>query len=440
MQINQQEQKKIYDQYWLPMEQLLGDNLTEFIRHYLTKNGILVKKNEVYFKLKDMMSSDDTISCLKDIYTHSQYYAQFLNPELETNKNIRKHLDRIKRLDVATVYPFLLNCFSDWQSKKISELELLEICKILENYVLRRFVCDIQTRGLNQIFALLYTKISKEINLESANFVQTLKKVLSLQKYPQDNLFKEKLVTVTLYGSNRTEKGRLVLESLEENFAHKEKVSIEELSIEHIMPQTLNDKWKNHLGEDYEITHELLLHTLGNITLTGYNSQLSNSSFSVKKESLSKSHLELNQYFKKVKCWQKDNIEKRAEILANMALEIWSYFGDYSSKSYGKTKVKGATPQSLKMFDQIYAVKSWRDVLETTLNLIADYDSDKFQEIITQFPRFLGWDNRGFRETRQLKNGAYVNVNLSGKDIYTFCQKAIEIGDLSSEDRVIETR
>lgn len=439
MQINQEQQDKIYQKYWLPMEQLLGDNLTEFMRHYLTKNGVIVKKNEVYFELKDIISRGDTLGYLKEIYEFAQSYATFLNPQRETNRNIRKYLDRIKRLDVATVYPFLLNCFHDWQSNKLTESELLEVFKILENYILRRFVCNVQTRGLNRIFAMLYTDIIKQINLESVNFVDTLKRVLQRQKYPQDYQFKEDLMTVELYGTNRTDKGKLILESLEEYFAHKEQVSFDNLSIEHIMPQTLNDKWKNHLGDDSEITHELLLHTLGNMTLTGYNSELKNSVFSVKKQELNKSHLELNKYFQNVDIWTRETLEKRGEILANMVLKIWPYFGDDSLKVPSKTKVKGAIPKSVKIFNQEYSVKSWRDILVKTLDEISDYDTGKFNQILQQFPRFLTENNQDFRETRQLKNGIYVNVNLSGKDIRAFCQKAIEIAELSSEDWEVET-
>ncbi len=439
MQINQDDQDKIYQKYWLPMEQLLGDNLTEFMRHYLTKNGILVKKNEVYFKLKERVNKGDTLEYLKDIYEHSQYYANLLNPGRETNKNIRKYLTRIKCLDVATVYSFLLNCYYDWQHNKLTETTFLDVLKTIENYLLRRFACNIQTQGLNRIFASLYAQITKEIDLESATFLERLKKALQNQNYPKDSQFKNQLTIVQLYGTNRTDKGRLILESLEKFFGHKEQVSFDNLSIEHIMPQTINDEWKNHLGDDYEITHELLLHTLGNLTLTGYNSELKNSVFSVKKQELNKSHLELNKYFQNVDIWTRETMEKRGKILAEMALEIWPYFGDESLKVSTKTKVRSAIPKSLKMFKQEYPVKTWRDILVKTLDEIADYDSDKFNQILQQFPRFLTTNNQDFRQTRQLKNGIYVNVNLSSKDIYAFCQKAIEIAELSREDWEVET-
>jgi len=442
MQIKPNEQDKIYQQYWLPMQNLLGDNLTEFIRHYLTKSGVIVNKNEVYFNLKERINKgqeSDAIFYLKDIFKFSQYYARFLNPDLETNLKIRKYLQKINRLDQATVYPFLLNCFDDWQGKKITELELIEILKVIENYILRRFVCNIQTQGLNRLFASLYPRIIKETTFGTASFLEKLKLILQTQNYPKDQEFKEKIMTIQLYGKNRTEKGKLILESLEEFYQHKEQVSFDHLTIEHIMPQSLTDWWINHLGEDYEITHELLLHSLGNLTLTAYNPEMSNSEFPIKKDKLKNSHLELNKYFSNLDSWKREDMEKRAEFLADIALQNWSYFGDESLKFTHQDGVTGTKPKLLSFFDQEYSVRSWRDVLEITLNNLADLEPEKFNEIVEKFPRFLSQDHKNLKATRQLKNGLFVEVGLSAKDIYSFCQKVIEITELSSEDWQIET-
>lgn len=435
MGIQGEEQDKMYQQYWLPMENLLQDNLTDFLRYYLTKKGKDVKKNQVYFELKEQTIKNNFSDYLKDIYKFANYYSKFLDPNQEKNIKVRKYLTRIKSLDIKTVYPFLLNCYDDWQTNNLSETEFIDVCKIIENFIIRRFVCNVQTRGLNRIFALLYTQVSKNTDLENINFLDELKRHLQAQDYPQDEEFREKIKQVKLYGSNRTEKARLILESIEESFGHKEKVSFENLTIEHIMPQRLNEWWKNHLGEDYEITHELLLHSLGNLTLTAYNSELSNDSFINKQKELKNSHLEINKYFQNISQWRREEIDNRAEKLADMALTIWSYFGDKNYKSQNRRKgVTGTTPRNLKIFDEEYSVKTWRDVLETTLNIISELEADKFEEIILTFPRFLSKNRGDLRVTRQLKNGIFIEVQLSAQDIYSFCQKILETCDLSNED------
>lgn len=440
MQINPQKQDSIYENYWFPMQEILKDNLTEFIRHYVTKSGLVVKENEIYFAIKARISEGDIITHIQDVALFAEYYARFLNPELEENNQVKKYLIRINRLDINSVYPFLLNCYHDWRKQKINEAEFIDICKIIENYILRRFVCNVQTRGLNRIFALLYSQVTKKINLKQISFLDQLKLTLQTQNYPQDFEFKEKIKEVKLYGSsNRKQKAKLILESIEEHFDHKEIVSFESLTIEHIMPQKLNDWWKSHLGEDYEITYELLLHSLGNLTLTGYNPELSNDTFINKQKELDNSHLEINKYFSNIADWRREDIETRAEELADTCLQIWSYFGDLSFKSKQNKGFKGTRPKLLKFLGEEYIVKSWRDVLENTLNvIIADLELEKFDRIVEQFPRFLAKEPQNLRHTRQLKNGIFVEVNLSAKDIYSFCQKIIETCDLSSEDWRVE--
>jgi len=334
-----------------------------------------------------------------------------------------------------------LNCFHDWQEQKITESELIDVLKVIENFILRRFICNVQTRGLNKIFASLYFKIIQSTNLENSSFLERLKLILQTQNYPKDIELKNSLINLQLYGrKTRNEKAKLILESLEESYQHKEQVSFNNLTIEHIMPQTLTNWWKKHLGDDYEITHELFLHSLGNLTLTAYNPELSNSEFTIKQIKFKNSHLELNKYFNNIQFWQKEDIEKRGEVLADRALEIWQYFGDESVKLSVNNNIQGSIPKLLRIVDQEYSVKTWRDVLETTLNIISELNPEKFKEILTQFPRFLADDNKNFRASRQLKNGIFIEVNLSAPYIYSFCQKAIEIADLSSEDWQVKTR
>lgn len=434
MGIQGNDQDKIYELYWLPMQNLLQDNLTDFLRYYLTKKGKDIKTNQVYFALKEQAIRYDIRDYLKDIYKFATYYAIFLNPDLEKNIKVKKYLHRIKSLDIKTVYPFLLNCYNDWRENKLTEWDFIDICKIIENFIIRRFVCNVQTRGLNRIFALLYTQVTKNIDLENIKFLDELKRHLQTQDYPQDEEFRDKIQQVKLYGSNRTEKARLILESIEESFGHKETVSFDNLTIEHIMPQRLNEWWKNHLDEDYEITHELLLHSIGNLTLTAYNSELSNDTFINKQKELKNSHLEINKYFQNVTNWRKEDIENRSEKLADIALKIWYYFGDKNYKNNQRKGVTGTTPKSLKIFDEEYSVKSWRDILEITLNTIAEVEKDQFEELLLTFPRFLSKNKGDLRATRQLKNGIFIEVQLSAQDIYSFCQKILETCNLSSED------
>ncbi|MDB9439658.1 DUF262 domain-containing protein [Dolichospermum lemmermannii CS-548] len=439
LRINTENQDDAYNKYWLPMQQTLDVNLTEFIRHYLTRDGVEIKKDEVYFQIKERMIKRDAIDYLKDLYEFSEYYAKLLDPLKENNLKIRRCLERINRLEQATVYPFLLNCYHDYEENNLLEADFIAVLQILENFIIRRFICNVQTRGLNRIFSVLYSQVSKASNLAHADFVERLKLDLQNRDYPKDTEFKDRLLDVKLYGTGRTCKGKLILESIEESFYHKEQVSFTNLTIEHIMPQTITKWWQEHLGEEGDITHDLLLHSLGNITITAYNGELYNAEFIQKKEILINSHLEINKYFENQETWKREDIEKRSLYLAEKVLQIWPYFGNENLMNPAKTKVRGTTPKQLKIFGKEYPVKSWRDVLEKTLNVIADLDADKFKDVMEQFPRFISRDEKDFRDTRKLENGVFVNVNLSARDINAFCIKAIETAEISLEDWQIET-
>ena len=436
MKINEEEQQKNYAKYWEPMQAALGDNLTEFIRHYLMKYGREVKNDQVYLTLKDRVNVKNALESLEDLAKFADYYNKLINPSQETNKSINSLLMRIKRLELTTVYPFLLNCYDDYSEGKFSIDEFVEVLKILENFIIRRFVCNLPTNSLNKMFPSLYSQIKQKID---QNFMVGLKEILSSKNYPKDEKFKSMLKEVELYGVKKSEKARLILESIEQSFGHKEGVSFNNLSIEHIMPQKLNKDWEKSLGEDWEITHELLLHTLGNLTLTGYNPELSNHPFPKKREILLESHLELNQYFQEKTTWNREDIEQRSEDLAEICLKIWPYFGEGSGQEKVEGIVRGTKPKVLFVNSKKYTVKTWRDVLETTLNIVADLDEDKFQELVQDYPRFVNWNAQNLRYSRQLENGAFIEVNLSAEDINSFCLKVIERVGLSSEDWQVET-
>jgi uncharacterized protein with ParB-like and HNH nuclease domain len=439
MRIHADSQESVHAQYWKPMQDLLGDNLTEFVRHYLTKTGVDVKQNEIYFELKGRISNNDALTYLEDLSSFSGYYSKLLDPTKETHSNIQYYLARINRLEVSTVYPFLLNCYDDWMKERITEGEFVEVLKIIENFILRRFICNVQTRGLNRIFALLYSQVSKVSDLESDSFVERLKLTLQHRDYPKDLEFKARLIDTKLYGSTRSKKCSLILESIETSFRHKEEISFEKVNIEHVMPQTITDEWKKDLGEDWAIIHDLYGHTLGNLTLTAYNPELSNHTFEYKKSLLQDSHLELNRYFQGRISWGRKDIEERADYLADLALKIWNYFGNESEKPSQSSQFTGTRPRSITLFGQESTVRSWREVLEVTINMIAELEPDNFFEIIEQFPRFIGKYEKDFRQPRKLRNNFYIEVNLSAQDIATFCMKALETVGLSSTEWKVET-
>jgi uncharacterized protein with ParB-like and HNH nuclease domain len=439
MRIHVHQQEKIYQEYWRPIQDSLAANTPEFIRHFLMRDGGLIKQDEVYFALKDRanehQTQTDIIAYLEKIAKFAGFYAKLINPDEEPKAKLRSRLKRLNRIEVTVAYPFLLNAYHDYSNNDISEEIFAECLDILENFMIRRFVCGVPTYGLNKIFPSLYAQA-----MQFDSLLPGLKEALKSKKYPRDTEFKERLITTPLYGGgNRTDKTKLILERLEESFEHKEPVAFEKTTIEHVMPQTPSSWWKSHLGESWEEQHEIYLHTIGNLTLTGYNSELSNDSFPNKLATLQESHLELNKYFQDVEGWTEKSIRQRAEALSNIALEVWKSFAPSSPSTVeNNNSVTGKTPVSVTIVGEKVSVASWREVEQKTMEAIAELDDERFEDILGQYPKFIGREKEKFRSSRQLKNGVFIETNLSAERIREFCIQATTFAGLDKDDWHVE--
>lgn len=438
MRIHVNDQEEVFQKYWQPMQEALGNNLTEFIRHFLMRKGSIVKQTDVYYSLKEEVTPNNVVIYLQGLSKFSTFYEKLLNPMLEPIKSIRKHLIRLNRIEVTTAYPMLLSCYSAYSGGILTEDEFVEILQILENYLIRRFVCSIATNQLNKIFPSVCGQL---VGVEHDELIGNFKEALLTKGYPKDKEFISRFVDSKMYGGgDRAIKTKLILETLEESYQHKEMVDIDKkFTIEHIMPQTLTSWWDEHLGAGGRDIHELYLHNIGNLTLTAYNSELSNDTFIAKRERFKESHLELNNYFAEQQAWNKDEIEIRAEYLAEKALSVWAYLW-HDNQSYSpETDVTGTSPTQLFILGERFSVSSWRDVLESTLNTIAMLEPEKFDLIANNYSKYIGKDKSKFRATRELKNKYFVEVNLSAKDIQKLCNLAIESIDLTSDDWSVDT-
>lgn len=196
MRIPPDQQEALYQQYWLPMQTDLGDDVTDYVRHYLIRAGAFVKQSEVYVTLKNRLANSDARIALQELATFARYYAQLRQPEQEPHPALSAALTRLNRLEVTTVYPFLLNVYHDYARQTLTAPEFLKVLQTLENYLVRRFVCGAPTSELNKIFPLLYRQTQPQ---ETTDFVSALKRTLQAKNYPSDAHFRARLPTVKLY-------------------------------------------------------------------------------------------------------------------------------------------------------------------------------------------------------------------------------------------------
>lgn len=335
-------QEKLYRDYWHPMENLFGDQYTDvfddFIRDYLTlKTQDIPKINEVYDSFKTYTQERKKLETLNtvepivaEIFRFSKHYVSIVL-ENEIDTELKKCFLDINTLDVTVAFPFLLEVYDDYKQQLIQKSEFVKILRIVESYVFRRVICDIPTNSLNTTFARrLIPNVNKDNYLESLKQAfLNLSDMSERYRYPSDSEFKQEFQVKGVY--NNQKRCQYMLRKLE-NHNNKQPIhKIEDYTIEHVMPQNedLSEEWQEELGENWQEIQEQYLHTIGNLTLTGYNPELSDRSFSEKKEfkpgGFKDSRLRLNVSLVNVDRWNEEAIKTRAKELAEKALKIWDY-------------------------------------------------------------------------------------------------------------------
>jgi predicted transport protein len=295
-----------------------------FMRDYLTiKLGRIPTVKEIYSEFKQYSLNKDIKEIVKDIFEFSKYFAN-IALEKEPDKEIREIFLDINELKVDVSYPFILQIYSDYIKEKITKEDLIQILKLIESYVFRRAICGVPTNSLNKTFSTLYKSIDKENYLESVQAIIILQD--SYRRCPNDDEFKRELIIKDVYNF----RNRNYLLRRLENFERKEYVDVESYTIEHIMPQNqnLSDEWKKELGENWKEIQKTYLHTIGNLTLTGYNSELSDRPFKVKRDmegGFKDSPIRLNNFLANKENWNEEKIKERAEEVTKLAIKTWSY-------------------------------------------------------------------------------------------------------------------
>ena len=323
-------QERIYEEYWFPMERRFGKEYAKkfdrFVRDYLTlKMDQIPNVADVYDSFKMYVPSIESQATLErviaEIARYSEHYVRIALLQ-EDEPELQACFEDIQELRVEVAFPFLLGVYEDWTQGHIKKAELIEILRLVEGYVFRRAICGIPTNSLNKTFAALMQEVDKSNYLESVKVA--FSRMASYRRYPRDYEFRQEFLVKDVYNF----RGRNYLLRKLENHERKEPVPILAYTIEHVMPQTLSEDWEDELGENSRDAQEKYLHTAGNLTLTGYNPELSNRSFREKQDmegGFRDSPLRLNRSLAQTEKWDEEAIRERAAELAEKALQIWVY-------------------------------------------------------------------------------------------------------------------
>ncbi len=430
METEVEKQKIFYEKYWRAMEEDFKQNeklFNQLVRHYLTiKTREIPNINKVYVAFKDYRQKEGIgiEDLLKDLQKYCRYFCRIVFKK-EADKDLNKALGFLVDSEMDVVYPLLLELYSDYSDGVLSKADFIRSIALIESYICRRAVCGLGTNSLNKVFPFVTKKINKDQYLES---IKTYFGCLTeKQRFPKDSEFKKLFITIDFYSFK---KKKYFFERLE-NFERKERVYTHEYTTEHIMPQKLTEeKWKRDLGENFQEIHDKYLHTIGNLTKTGYNTEYGNRSFQEKRDmegGFKDSPLRLNQGLRDLESFGEEEIKKRANDLADWALKIWTY-PKLDAETLEKYK-----PKKDKKEKKVYDLSSYKfgshsrelfDILRERIkaldekiveNFNQDYISYKFGknfvDIVVQNKDLKLYLNMKFNELQDAKNLARDMTN-----------------------------
>ena len=436
------EQDKLYLNYWLKLEEKLGKSFTEFVRDYLSfKNGLVVQsgKNKVYTAFKKYYTNNyydkgiDLEEFLQDWMKYAKAYSMLLKPNLNSEKNqLNNALNDTINLNMKTTFPFLLGILHDTNEGLISTEDTIKILRLIESYSVRRSICSIQGGALSQAMASLYKEVKDKYKDDFYNecYVKIATKLVSINTnayFPKDGQFGDEFTTRDMYSSPLR---RYILDKLENSYQNKEVVNLENLTIEHIMPNTITDEWKRYLNMDnVEEFHEQYKNRIGNLTLTAYNSEMGQKLFDEKKNNSDFSRLCLNKYFENVQFWNKYEIEKRGKQLFNDALKIWPFPEVFPEKglsleSYNILEENddfdlSNTRPTKYIFNENYEkhVNSWNTFYQSILDDLYNVNKELFLSIMSQdnycgaIKKMISKNESDLRNGELISDGYYIETN-----------------------------
>jgi len=334
MQIPLSEQEAFDEEYWLPLERkfekteiLPAIDITDFFRDYLMRNGIYVRPNQTFVAFEndyDIPNIQPETVC-KELYNYADHFNVIRGRKRAATNELDTALRILRSLSVSTSYPLVLNLMERQRTGTMSTDDLVKCVRAILGFVMRRYICGESSRAYSRWFPLACRNLGDSP-------LNNLYSYLKDKGWPDDSRFITSLVKFNLYSSNY---GREVLEALQANVRTTEPVDVSQCTIEHILPQWIhgddedNLAWQEALSgdeQDWRSVWATWVHTIGNLTLVGYdyNTSMSNKHFQEKKNELARSKVDLNRYFDKLSSWDAAAIEKRGIELAQACSRIWA--------------------------------------------------------------------------------------------------------------------
>lgn len=393
-------QEELFEDYWLPIEEDLrrgndNRNMDAFFRQFMImKYSSPISERKVYDAFISFCQKEHLThkTALQELNDYVRIYNSFLHPEeSDYNEQVKASLSDLKRISQTTCYPFLLRVFNDYKNDVIDEDTLTKVVHLITVYLIRRLVCDVPSNSLLGFFANFYSRTFR-ISKNKEKYYEVINKYLFSQQNRNEVPDDEKLEYALKHKRMYQDKNLCNLLMLDiENGDCKEKLNTSELTIEHIMPQTMSRVWRQHISDE---DHDQYVHTLGNLSVTGYNSEMSNKSFDEKKKILEQNSkaVVLNKDVVDKDQWTIKDIKERADRLSKILMSKYSMtkvedpdivFELVDTISLDKSKeAKGRKPVSFTLEGSDYPVKSYKEITLKVLQILDQDDPDRLEKLV----------------------------------------------------------
>lgn len=451
--MDDEKQDELYEEYWLEIEKNVGyRNLGDFVINFLNSQISKSVNSKNAYRLfkehceKNNLSHEDTLRNLKRT---SKYYGAFIGENNYYSNEITNYLGAFYTIKQTTILPLLFRIFNDYEEKNINETTLCQVLNYLLTYLVRITACEIN-KNLSKFMKSMYDRvIDGNYDNYYEKFVKFLNDLRANNRMPTDKEFEYALIYKPLYKKTIC---KFVLSVIENST--KEHIDVSNLTIEHILPQKENAAvWKKEVGADYSSVYEVYLHTLGNLTITGHNSELGTKSFSDKKKIIkdnSKANI-LNKEVLSAERWNEKSILNRAKVLSAKLISEFNYvemhsdvrrsnelsFGVNSGMDFSNTK-----PDGFSFLGEYTKVSSWSDLLTKFISTAYDLNTELMSDLASKnysIPNatriYITNDERQLRKSKQIDNsGIFYEINLSSNNIVSFIKDLLSKMNVDVED------
>ncbi len=420
---------------------------------------------KIYAEFKEYSQRVGKEELLHDMVKYAKYYAVIQSPELAV-PGLRTILTKLRKLDNSVINPYVMEIMDGYQSREFELTEIVSILQILETYLIRRIICAVPTNALNKIFMTLHKDVLRQEG-NDAGYLEKLKYILLSKqgsgRFPTYREVSESLENRNLYQNMKRSYLHYLLECLE-NQDNYEVVDLQKLisegllSIEHVMPQTLSEKWIDDLGgsEPAGKIYDQWLHKLANLTLTAYNAKYSNNSFVDKKnmpKGFKDGHLKLNHYIANCDTWTEEELVERNKQITDLALKVWPIYASSfvplikEGNTFSLDEDVDLSYRSIYSFSFAgtkYTVKTWREFFVSVMELLHERNSAILPELAisldkTAISLALSTSNdddpKGFFQ--RIADGIYLRVNNSTLTKVSLIKKYLVLFGVDPEEITI---